>query len=220
MRVAPDGSPVELYRRLPDRTAEAELIDEMLGRPSEILDLGCGTGRLAEPLCRAGHRVIGVDNEPAMLNELRLADGVAADIADLDLGHRFDAVLLMSHFVNTADKESVQRFLDTVRRHLEPGGLAVVERYVPGWVTTCTNGTTLRDGITYSLRVLDRDNGVLTAVVRYEFDGAVAEQRFRAREVDDVTLNALAADAGLRVRSALDEAGTLVELRLDSDHIK
>ncbi|HEX6195892.1 MAG TPA: hypothetical protein VFZ37_08280 [Jiangellaceae bacterium] len=61
---------------------------------------------------------------------------------------------------------------------------------------------------------------MLTAAVRYEFDGAVAEQRFRAREVDDATLNALAADAGLRMASALDEAATLVELRLDADHIK
>lgn len=61
---------------------------------------------------------------------------------------------------------------------------------------------------------------MLTAAVRYEFDGAVAEQRSRAREVDDATLNALAADAGLRMASALDEAATLVELRLDADHIK
>lgn len=59
-----------------------------------------------------------------------------------------------------------------------------------------------------------------TAAVRYEFDGAVVEQRFRARKVDDATLNALAADAGLRMASALDEAATLVELRLDADHIK
>lgn len=61
---------------------------------------------------------------------------------------------------------------------------------------------------------------MLTAAVRYEFDGAVVEQRFRARKVDDATLNALAADAGLRMASALDEAATLVELRLDADHIK
>lgn len=217
MRVAPDGSPVELYRRLPERATEAKLIDELLGRPSEILDLGCGTGRLAEPLCRRGHQVVGVDNEPEMLDELRLSDGVAGDIASLDLRRRFDAVLLMSHFVNTADKELVGRFLETVRRHLKPGGLAVVERHVPGWVTACTDGTTLLDGITYSLTVLDRDDGVLSAVVRYEFDGAHAEQRFRVREVGDATLNDLAAGAGLRMGAVLDEAATLVSLYREPD---
>lgn len=212
MRVSPDGSPVELYRRLPERATEAQLIDKLLDRPSEILDLGCGTGRLAEPLCRAGHRVTGVDNEPAMLDELRLTEGVAADIVGLDLGRRFDAVLLMSHFVNTADIELVGRFLETVHRHLKPGGLAVVERHVPGWVATCTDGTTLLDGVTYSLTVLDRDDGVLSAVVRYEFDRASAEQRFRVREVDDAALNGLAADAGLRLGAVINEAGTLVSL--------
>ena len=32
-----------------------------------LLELGCGTGRLLVPLGQAGHRVIGVDHDPAML---------------------------------------------------------------------------------------------------------------------------------------------------------
>lgn len=213
MRLAPDGSPVELYRRLPERNDEAQLIDEMLGQPGEVLDLGCGTGRLAEPLCRAGHRVVGIDDEPAMLDELKLAEGIAGDVASLDLGRRFDAVLLMSHFVNTADMDLVAGYLDTVSRHLKPAGFAIIERYQPGWVTTCTDGTARRDGITYSLQVLDRTQDVLTAAMRYEVDGDAAEQRFSARDVDDATLAELVAGAGLSVTSVLDEAATLVALR-------
>jgi SAM-dependent methyltransferase len=217
MRIAPDGSPVDLYRRIPERTSEAELIKTLLGPGSEILDLGCGTGRLSEPLRRAGHRVVGVDNEPAMIAELRLTEGVVAEIQDLDLGRQFDAVLLMSHFVNTADQNLVGQFLSTMSRHLRPGGLGLVERHAPGWVTTCKDGTTSRNGVTYSLTVLNRSDGVLTARVRYEFEGGAADQEFQVREVDNATLHDLAESAGLRMMSVLDDAGTLVELRRDRD---
>jgi SAM-dependent methyltransferase len=216
MHIAPDGSPVELYRRLPARTTEARLINALLNPNSDILDLGCGTGRLAEPLCRAGHSVVGVDNEPEMLDGLQLTEGVAADIENLDLGHRFDAVLLMSHFVNDADDTLVRRLLGTVRRHLAPGGLAIVERHAPGWVLTCEEGTTTRDGVTYTLTVLERTDNILSAAVRYEFDGMTVEQRFRVREVDDQTLRDLAATANLRMASVVDEAATLIVLRSDS----
>ena len=38
-----------------------------------------------------------------MLADLRAATGVCADIAMLDLGVRFSAVVLMSHLVNSRD---------------------------------------------------------------------------------------------------------------------
>jgi Methyltransferase domain len=53
-----------------------------------VLDLGCGTGRLAEPLARLGHPVTGVDNSPQMLAALRHAAGVCAEITTLQLGSR------------------------------------------------------------------------------------------------------------------------------------
>jgi SAM-dependent methyltransferase len=222
MRIAPDGSPVELYLRLPERTEEAALVHDLLPSGGSVLDLGCGTGRLAEPLARLGHPVTGVDNEPEMLAALRLASGVCADIASLDLGERFDAVLLMSHFVDTADEPFVAAVLRTVRRHVRDGGVAVVERYPPGWVTTCVEGISESQGVRYTLRDLIRAEGTLTGTLRYEFivpgaePGAApvsAEQRFSAREVDDAELSALAQAAGLRFDSALDAVGTLVALR-------
>jgi RimJ/RimL family protein N-acetyltransferase len=73
--VAPDGSPVALYLRLPERAAEAVLIHDLLPAGGTVLDLGCGTGRLAEPLARLGHPVTGVDNCPQMLAALRAAAG-------------------------------------------------------------------------------------------------------------------------------------------------
>jgi 2-polyprenyl-3-methyl-5-hydroxy-6-metoxy-1,4-benzoquinol methylase len=76
MTIAPDGSPVRLYRRLAPRTEDAALIHGILPAGASVLDLGCGTGRLAEPLAELGHPVTGVDNEPEMLAELAAAAGM------------------------------------------------------------------------------------------------------------------------------------------------
>lgn len=214
MRTAPDGSPVELYRRLPERTEDAVLVHGLLPPGASILDLGCGTGRLAEPLARLGHPVTGVDNEPEMIAALRLATGVTADITTVALGSQFDAVLLMSHFVDTADTELVDAVLRTVRRHLRDDGVAVVERHPPGWVATAAESTREADGIRFTLTDLERTaQDVLTATIRYEFDGLSAEQRFSVRDLDDERLARLAAAAGLRFDSSLNPSQTLALLR-------
>jgi SAM-dependent methyltransferase len=213
VHIAPDGSPVELYRRLPPRTEEAELVHAVLGRPGTVLDLGCGTGRVAEPLAAMGHTVTGVDDEPEMLRSLRLVTGVHADIRTLGLGTTFDAVLLMSHFVNTADVDFVSDVLRTVRRHLADDGFAVVERHPPGWAATCRESSREVGGVRYTLGDLHRAGGVLTATIRYEFDGLAAEQRFSVRDVHDDRLAELAGTAGLRVDFVVKPLSTLVVLR-------
>ncbi|HEX6500635.1 MAG TPA: class I SAM-dependent methyltransferase [Micromonosporaceae bacterium] len=213
MTIAPDGSPVALYRRLPPRTGDAELVHGLLPPGGRVLDLGCGTGRLAEPLARLGHPVTGVDNEPDMLAELRLARPVPADLATVDLGERFHAVLLMSHLVNTADPTFVAAALRTVRRHVRDDGFAVVERHAPGWVATCAPSVVEVDGVRYTLTDLDRRDDVLTATVRYEFDGQRVDHPFSVRDVTDERLTALAATAGLRFDSTLDDSGRLALLR-------
>jgi 2-polyprenyl-3-methyl-5-hydroxy-6-metoxy-1,4-benzoquinol methylase len=58
--VAPDGSPVEIYRRLPAGNVP-QLIHAAVGDGASILELGCGAGRLTHPLAELGHRVVAVD---------------------------------------------------------------------------------------------------------------------------------------------------------------
>jgi len=77
-----DGSPVEVYRRLP-AMGEPELAHALFpgGR---VLDLGAGTGRIADPLVALGHDVLAVDgrvllqwHEPAWFD--RLSPGARLD---------------------------------------------------------------------------------------------------------------------------------------------
>src|SRR5689334_20799908 len=100
--IAPDGSPVDLYRRL-SGAREAAMIVAAVPPPATLLELGCGAGRVTNELTARGYDVTAVDNEPEMLRHVRDATAVLADIAVLRLEQRFDAVLLCSHFVNAPD---------------------------------------------------------------------------------------------------------------------
>lgn len=104
----------------------------------DVLELGCGTGRVAVPLAASGVRVTGVDLSPAMLALARdRADGlpvrlVEGDMRTLDLGERFGAVFVplggLQHMTTAAE---VAAALATVARHLAPGGQAVVDVEAP-----------------------------------------------------------------------------------------
>jgi hypothetical protein len=92
--LAPDGSPVTFYRRLP-AMGEPELIHAVIPPGASVLDLGCG------PLLALGHSVAGIDNGRAMIAALPAGiEGIVADARTVRLGRRFGAVLLASHLLN------------------------------------------------------------------------------------------------------------------------
>ena len=108
------------------------------GGSAQVLELGCGTGRVAAPLAEAGLEVVGVDISPAMLALARERVGtlpvtlIEGDMRDIDLERRFDSVLIpfggLQHLETAAE---VAAALATVARHLRPAGLAVVDLEAP-----------------------------------------------------------------------------------------
>jgi SAM-dependent methyltransferase len=195
--VAPDGSPVDVYRALP-RPEDADLVHAAIPAGASILDLGAGVGRFAVVLAALGHPVVAVDHEPAMLAGLGDVDGIApvvADIAGLALSRRFDAVLLASHLVD--DDELGPVALAVARDHLAPGGRVIAETYPPGvdWVGRVGQRSMVGPvGITVTRARVDGDH--LTATVRYDLDGRTWDQPFTTRLLDDATLATRLAEAG------------------------
>jgi SAM-dependent methyltransferase len=103
-----------------------------------VLDLGCGTGIVAAALALRGQEVVGVDTAAPMLALARARTGgdrvtwVDADARAVDLGRRFDAVMMTGHafqsLLTDADRAAV---LATIRRHLAPGGRFVFDSRNP-----------------------------------------------------------------------------------------
>ena len=113
--------------------------------PRTVLDAGCGTGRVAIELASRGVDVVGVDLDADMLaveaapsrrrtrrrrRRCRTAMGsggrerwVEADLARLDLGRRFDVVVLAGNvllFVAGPDRSGDRRRLCTTSRAGRP----------------------------------------------------------------------------------------------------
>ncbi|MGC9537851.1 class I SAM-dependent methyltransferase [Streptomyces sp. UG1] len=108
-------------------------------RASDILDLGCGTGSLSLLAAEQGHRVMGVDLSPAMVDLARakLAGRDAAflvgDAAGPPVGEeRFDVVLARHLLWTLPDPARVLRHW---RGLLRPGGRLVLVEGVWGTVS-------------------------------------------------------------------------------------
>ncbi len=99
-----------------------------------VLELGCGTGRIALPLARAGLTVTGVDLSSGMLDVARAqSDGlpltfVEADLRTFRVRRKFATVLVpfgtMQHMETARD---VADAMATVKRHLALGGIAIID---------------------------------------------------------------------------------------------
>lgn len=112
-----------------------ELIAERERRPSRsLLDAACGTGaHLA--LLSESFDVEGFDLDEGMIAAARerLPDVPlhVADFLDVELGARFDVVTcLFSSIAYVRTKERLDRAVARLARHLEPGGLLVLEPWI------------------------------------------------------------------------------------------
>ena len=130
------GSPVEgdtdFYRRLARET----------GGP--ILEVGCGTGRVATALATDGHEVVGIDLSGPMLDLAQQrraalsADAAArlsfqpADLRTLDLGRDFALIVTPGRVFQFMLTSAAQReALTALRTHLRPNGRLVLDLFDP-----------------------------------------------------------------------------------------
>jgi len=126
------GGDVDFYRRLAGET----------GGP--ILDVGCGTGRVATALVADGHEVVGIDISAPMLRlaeqrRAALSADVAArlsfrhaDMTTLDLGRDFALVVAPARvfqFLLTTDAQ--RQGLAALRSHLRPDARLVLDLFDP-----------------------------------------------------------------------------------------
>jgi SAM-dependent methyltransferase len=109
-----------------------ELARGAANQPAQILDLGCGTGRVALRLAAAGHELTGLDIDRDLLATLhaRAAQqdlhvvGTQGDAREFDLARQFDLVLAPMQLVQLMESDTERlALLGHARDHLLPGGI-------------------------------------------------------------------------------------------------
>ena len=104
-----------------------------------ILELGCGSGRIAVPLAADGHRVVGIERSPAMLERARaraLRAGVVVELRDGDvrnfsLDETFPLVLMVLNTFLMLEPEERWACLARAREHLTEGGRFAMHVFQP-----------------------------------------------------------------------------------------
>jgi SAM-dependent methyltransferase len=117
-------------------------VEEARAAGGPVVELACGTGRIAVPIAQAGIAVIGVDASPRMLDVARervLAAGVAelvelrqGDLRDPPVPERVPLVLIpfrsLLHMTTEADRAQA---LAAAHELLVPGGRLVFDVFAP-----------------------------------------------------------------------------------------
>lgn len=148
-----------LYDQVPLYTARQDVtfyLDAAKRSEGDVLEIGCGTGRILLPTAQAGIRITGLDGSPRMLERLKtrlLAEPaevqervtvVESDARHFDLGRTFGLITspfrVFQHMIEIEDQLA---FLRSVSRHLAPGGRFVFDVFNPRFDLLVTNRSEL-----------------------------------------------------------------------------
>ncbi len=109
----------------------------------EVLELGCGTGRVAMALAREGVRVTGLDLSPNMLDvfagklddEPQLRERIElvyGDMVSFDLGKKFGLIIAPFRvFQGLTEEEDIASCLACIREHLSDDGAFIINVFKP-----------------------------------------------------------------------------------------
>ncbi|MGB3213098.1 MAG: class I SAM-dependent methyltransferase [Desulforhopalus sp.] len=203
-----DEEPEDIFLPLPEElacefyalemdgfTADIDFFGPLLPRHGTVLELGCGTGRIASKLAELsdGNRfIMGIDISIPMLRLARQKAGhtghhpfyLCMDMTRLGFRKKFDAILIPYNTLNLlCSKDRIIECLQGCKNILQPGGRLLVQVFVP-------TGDFIRQRKTFQFQMFDRPgNGkiIKEQLKHYEPQSLSiqVEERFRVRPMQE-----------------------------------
>ncbi len=107
-------------------------LEILQGSEGPILELGCGTGRVAVPLAKSGYQIFGLDNDHWMLRFLctkirEIPDlqvfPIQADMTAFHLGLQFNTILLPCNTLSIFPQSKRRTIFKCISTHLKDQGV-------------------------------------------------------------------------------------------------
>lgn len=207
------------------RNAAEVLLRELAANGSQqglVIDLGCGTGLLAEAVCNSGYDVLGVDLSPAMIELARervpegrflceslLSTELPSCIAVAAVGECFNY-----RFDERSSREQLRQLFHRIHTALQPGGVLLFDAAGPGRVPGEQPVKTYVDGGDWALLMHaeeDRDaRRLIRCITSFRRIGELYRRDDECHELDLLPPDEVAADlehAGFRVELLRDYSG-------------
>ncbi len=181
----PEDLACELYRLEMDGfTDDIVFFRQLLPDRGRILELGCGTGRVARQLAGPGREVLGIDISMNMLRLAALHQSancrfICMDMVHLGLGRAFDAILIPYNTLNLLiDENRILRCLYGCREALDADGRLLAQLFIPNRPFPAKNS--------FQFQMFDRPGGgrIIKEILkrpRPEAHEMEIEERFRIR---------------------------------------
>lgn len=145
-----DDEPEDIFRPLPEKlssqfyalemddfTADIRFYESALSKTGSILEMGCGTGRLADCLASKHHPTIGIDISMSMLQKARTRNNPHCSYLCMDMTRpsftgRFDTIVIPYNTLNVLKtSERISACIAGCRNCLKPGGNLLVQLFIP-----------------------------------------------------------------------------------------
>jgi ubiquinone/menaquinone biosynthesis C-methylase UbiE len=126
----------QLYLNIFNYEQDAEFVDSVLKKYqiNELLELGCGSGHLAQLLMKKGYKITGIDLYEEMLQIARKrmpgVEFVQQDIRNLKFDRKFYGIIAMGRmFTYMTTDEDVEQSFHSIASCLNPGGIFLFDNF-------------------------------------------------------------------------------------------